>query len=167
MSGSPSRGITSVTYTVTASRHSGFLLTSPALLRDFELADYLVGGARQRHGGGSQYTNSQRHPELQPGDRWPPGGTGEGDHSGRRLRPGIGRGHRDAARRVRLRVQRPEGSAGVSLRKRPECQVHPPGGHLRHLHRHRLRDGWLLLASPALLRDFERADYTRGRRFQA
>ena len=77
MSGSPSRGITSVTYTVTASRHSGFLLTSPALLRDFELADYPVGGASsvtvEAPSTPTPSTPTPRvHPELQPGDRWPP-----------------------------------------------------------------------------------------------
>ena len=105
---------------------------------------------------------SQRHPELQPGDGGPRR-DGDGDHPGCRLRAGRG-GHGDAAHRFLLRVQPPRRQPGDGVERQPG-QVHPSGRRLLHLHRHRVRDGRL----PHLLRHpqgHRAGRLPRGRRFQ-
>ena len=83
------QGDTSFTYTVRASSTPGSYDFS-GTLRDFERDDHTVGGVDTVTVEGLQHTDI----------RWGPGG---GDHRRRQLRVG-GRGHRDAAHRVRLRV---------------------------------------------------------------
>ena len=125
------QGDASFTYTVTASSTPGPYDFS-GTLRDFERDDHPVGGATT--------ASRWRLPALRlpapPGPstrrRWPRR-NGDGDHSGRRLRAG-GRGHRDAAHRLLLRVQQPRAQARSTELSGQPGQVHPPGRRLLHLH---------------------------------
>ena len=96
-------------------------------------------GRRRRHrdGGGSQHSDSQRHPVLRQGIGGP-WRAGDGHHPGGQLR-GHWTGDGDAARRVRLRIQHPR--LGGSECERPGGPVHAARGFLRRLHGHRLQDG--------------------------
>ena len=131
------QGDSSVAYTVTASRTAGPHSFS-GMLRDSDRDQPHGGGADTVDGGGSQHSDSQRHPELQPGIGGPWRRAGDGHHPGRRY-GGIGRVTETLPAGFDYVSSSPRLGGGEC--ERPGGPVHAARGFLRRLHGHRLQDG--------------------------